>query len=125
MYFERIFAIVTVLSAIILIGIVSNSFVGAGFVAGGGGFNNGKGACGSGGCSPKGNGGSGEGSGSIIAASMQSVKMNVDQAMKAIQNGNATEAIMPLKIVDKQISSFGVGNNTSAPEAGTGFGFKY
>jgi hypothetical protein len=52
MYFERIFAIVTVLSATALIGIVPNSLVGTASAAGGGGgSSNVRGGCDGGGCS--------------------------------------------------------------------------
>jgi len=52
MYFERIFAIVTVLSAAALIGIVPNSVVGTASAAGGGGgSSNVRGGCDGGGCS--------------------------------------------------------------------------
>jgi hypothetical protein len=68
MYFKRIFAIVAVLSAAALIGIVPNNFVGIASATsgGGGGFSNVKGGCGGGGydgyggggCSTNGNSGS-------------------------------------------------------------------
>lgn len=74
MYFDKIFAIVAVLSATALIGIVPTNFAGMASAdsGGGGGFSNGKGGCGGGGfdgfggggCSTNANGNSGNSGGS-------------------------------------------------------------